>query len=140
MTVYLACLAWLWLACPGLPWIVVYLLVCFFHAASLFPSCNYDYVIALTVSLSFYQIDVTAVLLNAGYIRLSSVSLLTVDVLLFHLFLFFCSVILLHPPSNTFDSQQSVCFFSHRLQLFPCSYDMHRSKQFSPDFSNRPNN
>lgn len=50
-TVYLACL---------LAGIVVFrmLYACWFFfllcAASLFPSCNYDYVIPLTVSLSFY--------------------------------------------------------------------------------------
>lgn len=54
----------------------------------IFPSCNYDYVIALTVSLSFYQIDVTAILLNAGH---RSKSLVASSLLLpFLLFLCCC--------------------------------------------------
>lgn len=52
----------------------------------IFPSCNYDYVIALTVSLSFYQIDVTAILLNAGH---RSLSLVFVLLYVVHFF-FFC--------------------------------------------------
>lgn len=38
-----------------------------------FPPCNYDYVIALTVSLPFYQIDVTAIRVNAGRASLLNV-------------------------------------------------------------------